>query len=225
VTTEPTPAPTPPAAGPPHPSWHPAPQHPATNGFAIASLVLGLIGGVLLSVVFGILALTQVKKRGQKGKGLAIAGLALSGVWTLVLAGLAVLLLAFNHPQPSEQEKLEASLYTWDVGDCVLNYGTAESLNLVPDFLCNSPHDGEIVGELLLPGGEYPSEDDILALAEEECWTIAEDYMSDTYFNDDTLTMAFQYPAPRGWQTGDRSLYCVVLGTDRNLKGSMRKTI
>ena len=41
-----------------------APEQPQkTNGFAIASLIFGIIGGVLLSVIFGFVALSQIKKR------------------------------------------------------------------------------------------------------------------------------------------------------------------
>jgi hypothetical protein len=47
-----------------------------TNGFAIASLVLSLTccGGIL-AVIFGHVALGQIKRRGAEGRGLAIAGL------------------------------------------------------------------------------------------------------------------------------------------------------
>lgn len=56
------------------------------NGLAIASFVLGLLGGVLLSVIFGIVALTKLRDQPQRGKGLAIAGLCLSGVWLVSIA-------------------------------------------------------------------------------------------------------------------------------------------
>jgi hypothetical protein len=54
-----------------------------TNGFAIAALISGLLGftaiGAVLAVVFGHVALGQVKRsRGwQRGGGMAVAGLAL----------------------------------------------------------------------------------------------------------------------------------------------------
>jgi Domain of unknown function (DUF4190) len=58
------------------------------NGYAIASLVLGLAGFMLvtlvLSVIFGIVALVGIRKTAERGKGLAIAGLAASGVWLLL---------------------------------------------------------------------------------------------------------------------------------------------
>lgn len=53
--------------------------------WAVASLVFGLFGGSLFSVVFGIIALRRIRARGQRGRGFAIAGLVLSGLWTLLI--------------------------------------------------------------------------------------------------------------------------------------------
>ena len=69
-----------------------------TNGFAIASFVLGLIWlwwlGSVLAVVFGHVALRQIARSGQSGRGLAIAGLALGylGLATMLVAIFAILL-------------------------------------------------------------------------------------------------------------------------------------
>ena len=54
-----------------------------TNGFAIASLVVSILGGWLpfigavLAIIFGIVGLNQTRARGERGRGLAIAGLAI----------------------------------------------------------------------------------------------------------------------------------------------------
>jgi hypothetical protein len=62
-----------------------------TNGFAIASLVLGLLWmwwlGSVLAIVFGHVALKQINRSAgtQSGRGLAIAGLALGYFGTLAL--------------------------------------------------------------------------------------------------------------------------------------------
>ena len=70
------------------------PQYAQTNGLAIASLVLGLVGFILpcgiVGIVLGIVALVQIRDRQQKGKGLAIAGLVLAGLWTALYVGLFV---------------------------------------------------------------------------------------------------------------------------------------
>jgi Domain of unknown function (DUF4190)/Domain of unknown function (DUF1707) len=82
---------------PPAPSAPVAPTfvRPAarTNGFAVASFVLGLLWmwwlGSALAVVFGHVALSQIRRSGgaQGGRGLAIAGLSLGyfGALTLLL--------------------------------------------------------------------------------------------------------------------------------------------
>lgn len=51
-----------------------------TNVFAILSLIFGILGGYL-AIVFGHIARSQIKRRGGRGKGLALAGLILGYVW------------------------------------------------------------------------------------------------------------------------------------------------
>ena len=68
-----------------------------TNGYAIASLVLGIIGmviGSILAVAFGHMALGQISRSGQSGRGLAIAGLVLGYVGIVATVLLVLVLLA-----------------------------------------------------------------------------------------------------------------------------------
>ena len=95
----------PPAPPPSQPSGPPPgyPQGPPqqgygqparTNGLAIASMILGIVWlcwlGSILAVIFGHVALGQIKNSGgtQTGRGFAIAGLILGylGVVTLILS-------------------------------------------------------------------------------------------------------------------------------------------
>ena len=78
-----------PAYGQPPYGYGPAQR--STNGLAIASMVLGIIWiywlGSLLAVVFGHVALNQIKRNPlQDGRGMAIAGLVLGYVGLVVLA-------------------------------------------------------------------------------------------------------------------------------------------
>src|SRR5215475_161435 len=63
----------------------PPPQGP--NPLAVTSFVVSFFGitviGIVVSVVFGILALVKIRERPQRGKGLAVAGLVISGGWLL----------------------------------------------------------------------------------------------------------------------------------------------
>lgn len=59
-----------------------------TNTMSILALVFGVVGS-LLGIVFGHVALSQIKRTGEAGRGLAIAGLVVGyvqlGVWVLIL--------------------------------------------------------------------------------------------------------------------------------------------
>lgn len=93
---------TPPPALPQLPGSRPTFERPSasTNGFAIASLVVGAVWmwwiGSILAIVFGHIALKQIacSEHGQGGRGLAIAGLVLGylGAATPLVTILAVAL-------------------------------------------------------------------------------------------------------------------------------------
>ena len=98
-----------PAGGPPQGPYGPPPGFPGhgypppygygypprrTNGFAIASMVLGIVWiywiGSVLALVFGYVARSQIRERGEGGDGMAIAGIVLGWIGVGVL-GLALL--------------------------------------------------------------------------------------------------------------------------------------
>ncbi|WP_084956561.1 DUF4190 domain-containing protein [Thermoactinospora rubra] len=85
----------PPPGGYGQPGGYGAPQGTKTNGMAIASLVLGIAGlalcGVssIVGVILGHIALSQIKRTGEEGRGMAIAGL----VTSYIMVGLALVFL------------------------------------------------------------------------------------------------------------------------------------
>lgn len=76
------------------PSLGGIPTRPRNNALAIASLVLGIIWvcglGSLLALILGIIALSQIKKSGASGRGMAIAGIVLGVLGILATAGTAI---------------------------------------------------------------------------------------------------------------------------------------
>ena len=64
---------------------------PGTNGFAIASIVCAFLCSPL-GIVFGIVARNQIRRTGQGGDGLALAGIIIS----VVSIALGIILLAVN---------------------------------------------------------------------------------------------------------------------------------
>jgi hypothetical protein len=66
---------------------------PRTNGFAIASLICSLVCINILGIIFGHVAISQINKTGEGGKGLATAGLILGYLslvgWIIIYASAA----------------------------------------------------------------------------------------------------------------------------------------
>jgi hypothetical protein len=102
--------PPPPQYAPPQPQYAPpqytSPQQqtaqPAaakhTSGLAVTSLVFGIIGGVLFAIIFGAIALGQIRKNPNlSGRGLAVAGLILGILWMVIL----VIIIMVNVPRAS----------------------------------------------------------------------------------------------------------------------------
>jgi hypothetical protein len=80
------------------PGYYPAINTP-TSGLAIGALVCGILEiftlgfAAIPAVILGHLARTQIKRTGERGDGMAIAGLVLGylgiGIWTLIIIALA----------------------------------------------------------------------------------------------------------------------------------------
>ena len=74
---------------PPNPNGGYAyPADASTSGMAIASLIMGLLGFFFVTawagIGLGFGALGAINRTGRPGKGLAIAGIALSGAWLVL---------------------------------------------------------------------------------------------------------------------------------------------
>ena len=67
----------PPPPPPQYQGYNPYPQPKKTNGMAIAGFVLSFVCGIL-GLIFSAVALSQIGKTGEGGKGLATAGLVIS---------------------------------------------------------------------------------------------------------------------------------------------------
>ena len=102
MTEQPPSYPPPPPGGyggvPPPPGGYgypPPPQATGTNGWAIASLVCSVFGwlcviGGILGIIFGFLALGQIKQTGQGGRGMAIAGIVIGAIVTAIVIVAAI---------------------------------------------------------------------------------------------------------------------------------------
>lgn len=78
----------------------PYPPRGATNGMAIASMVLGIIWiywiGSVLALVFGYIAKRQIQERGEMGDGMATAGIILGWIGIGLLVMIFVVSVVFR---------------------------------------------------------------------------------------------------------------------------------
>ena len=97
--------PPPPHYGAPYgPGPYPYPAPPPTNGMAIASLICAFLFAPL-GIVFGHLSLSQIKKSGEEGRGLAIAGLVISYLVTVATIVAVIVGVMFFSWVATELEK------------------------------------------------------------------------------------------------------------------------
>ncbi|MFM6979786.1 MAG: DUF4190 domain-containing protein [Micrococcales bacterium] len=67
------------------------------NVFAIVSFALAMVGFGPIASIFGHISLSQIKKTGEEGRGLAIAGIVIGyAAVALGILGIAVLVALFN---------------------------------------------------------------------------------------------------------------------------------
>ncbi|MBV9098909.1 MAG: DUF4190 domain-containing protein, partial [Frankiaceae bacterium] len=82
--------------------WGGYPAPPPTNGLAVASMVLGIVWiywiGSILALIFGYVARSQIRHRGQNGDGMAIAGIVLGWVGIVTLVFVVIVALGTNSP-------------------------------------------------------------------------------------------------------------------------------
>ncbi|WP_460773987.1 DUF4190 domain-containing protein [Microbacterium sp. GXF7504] len=84
----------------PQPGYTPYPEQPKTNTLAIVSLIASLAGvivvafvGQIVGIITGHMALSQIKQRGENGRGLALAGVIIGYVSLALYIVLAIVFI------------------------------------------------------------------------------------------------------------------------------------
>ncbi len=179
-----------------------------TNGLAIGSLITGVIAIVPVAIVLGIVALVQIKRRGDRGRGLAIAGICIACGWVVAVV-VAIALLAANEVERDVFGRVTEAGYLNEIellpGDC-LNDPKEDAilLRVVP---CDEPHNTEVFARFKLKGDGYPGGGSVRRRATAGCRHRLEDLLpkgygppvsKPTYFSPDRLD----------WAIGDHDVTC-----------------
>ncbi|OBG90938.1 hypothetical protein A5698_02260 [Mycobacterium sp. E136] len=198
----PPPAGYPPPPPPPYsqqPSYYAPPQQGSPNWWAVISLIFGLLGGVLISVVCGVVGLRKARA-GQGGRGMAIAGLVLSALWVVALVvGLLIYFLVGNGTVTATDVK---------EGDCLAEIPSNTRVLTVKTVGCDQAHAGEVFAVLQMPDGDFPGQAAIDAYAEKcspELAAYSPDAMTDT-----SVQLYVLYPTAETWEQGDRAVTCIA---------------
>lgn len=221
--------------GAPYP-YHPqAPYGPApyarpapVNGVAIGALVLGILCFLpAVGLVLGLIALVQIKKKGERGKGMAIAGSVLSSV------GLTVWVLSLSTGLASDvwngfkdAATGEGTAYALTKGDCFdSSTGTLEGETYdVDEVPCTGRHDAEVFAVVTVPGTSFPGDAEVARIADDQCYRLQDSYTMDTWAVPDDVDVYYLVPTRQTWRFGDREVTCMLGSTEKNgrLTGSLR---
>ncbi|MEU9034415.1 DUF4190 domain-containing protein [Streptomyces sp. NPDC048352] len=236
-----TPPPQQPAAGPGHswpppsppPGWGPpgTGHPPALNGFALASLLVGLLCFPPLGIVFAVVALVQIARKRERGRALAVVGLVVSVLMTGVFAaGAARYAGAFlgRLDGPRATERVEGRLTAMDdlrPGDCfnVPGGDLLDEARFTYRVGCDQVHDAEVTSTTLLGPGGFPAPGKLKETATDTCWKAQDAYAMDTWALPAYAEMFYFSPSEESWQSGDRRLLCLIGTSTQEHRGSLRK--
>jgi hypothetical protein len=199
-----------------------------TNGLAIASLVisLSLFCLPLLAVVLGICALRQISRRGQSGRGLAVAGIVINGFATLLVALFVALGVAgaFDDGDTVVQDVKVGQCFDTVGGSALSDWADnvvrAPRVDVVP---CRGEHDAEAFAVVPLGsefGPGYPGQGALLQLATQECRAASDGYLGSVPYPDGMETY-FSLPSRGVWNRGDHSVSCFYGSPDGQVAGSV----
>jgi hypothetical protein len=191
--------------------------------------VLGILCCLpFVGLVLGIVALVQIKKRGERGRAMAVTGIVLSSVGTLLL----IVSLAAGGAREFWEGFQEAAgenggTFSVEKGECFDSpngslEGYASDVDTVP---CEGEHDAEVFANFRLPEGGYPGADDMAETADTKCYALADSYAMDSWALPEYVDVYYFTPTRQSWGAGDREVTCMFGSTDEKtkLRGSLRE--
>jgi hypothetical protein len=207
------------------------------SGLAIASFVLGLLGAFLLtavlSVILGIAALAEIRRTGKRGKGLGIAGIALSGVWTVTIIGLLVVGATTGGGSPGAgtgsgstgqaSHPASVNVFSLSVGTCFDNpAGNTLGITSVTAIACTKAHNAQVFAEFDTTGGSFPGTAALERRADSGCNARIAGNVDQSKITS-TMSLHFIFPQQLAWDSGQRRINCLIVDS-RDMTSSLLAT-
>jgi hypothetical protein len=195
------------------------------SAWAIASSVLGLLGVFILSVIFALIALRRIKRLGQRGRGLAITGLVLSGLWILLI-GLTIIGENAGTATRSSSTGIithsgRINVFSLKTGDCFDNPAGAKTVHTVTAIPCDQPHNAQIYAKFKLSGADvsYPGAAVVAQRARIGC--NARTGSINKSMASSAMSIRIFLPAEVAWITGQRTVSCMIVSSKADLTSSL----
>ncbi|MEZ0093890.1 DUF4190 domain-containing protein [Streptacidiphilus sp. EB129] len=183
-----------------------------TNGQAVAAFVLGLLAVVPVSVVLAIVALVRIGRTRQRGKGLAIAGLVLSGAWLLVGVGGVVTAVMYASSHATAGSPFAPGARTLDQlapGTC-FNRPAGSAIQWVSEVPCTQSHDGQFLASSTEPFTSYPGLDQAKSDSFRVCLQAEYAAFPDVAMLPVDSVVHYSYPTQQTWDGGLRQVRCFI---------------
>jgi len=217
------------------------------DGLAIGSLVTSCVGLITMGLTgivglgLGIAALVRIRRSGARGRGLAIAGIAVGGAMTLFVAGFAALVVVGLNNQSTyddvewstswedgleqQDDATSADVPVYELagpftaGQCLDEWPELYDMSDAVVVDCAQGHTTEVIGAIELASAPWAMSDDpAVDRAWSTCWDQV-DAMAPS-LTDAWGTVDVYYPHPSYWDGGQRSGYCLAI-SDTDVTGSV----
>jgi hypothetical protein len=193
-----------------------APPGRATDSFAVATLITGIVPLIPFTLVLGVVALIRIARTGARGRGLAITGLVLAGLWAI--AGAAAAAVLITQHQPARPVALPR-IFQLHTGQCLNS--SSNGISGVHVLPCSQPHNGEVFGTFQVAGHRYPGSAALRRQASDGCVSRLSGYLN-PQLSASSLSESYIYPDSGAWAAGVRTVVCTVHSMAGPLTGSVR---
>ncbi|WP_242890367.1 DUF4190 domain-containing protein [Actinomadura litoris] len=131
-----------------------------TSKLAITTIVTGVLGLVVLTVVFAIAALVRIRRTGERGRALVVGGLAAALSWVVVAAVFAAVLATMDVADPTAAGDAARVQPYPKVGEC-FDLPSGREVRDTAVIACDRPHEAEVVLAFDLPDGPWPGQAEV----------------------------------------------------------------
>ncbi|WP_194924993.1 DUF4190 domain-containing protein [Catenulispora pinisilvae] len=209
---------------PPYGYGYPKPPT-GTNGLAVAAMVLGICGFLfvtpILGLILGLVALSAVKKSGQRGRGMAISGVTLSSAWIVLFATLitvGILTKPASVQRDADGNVVspgQVSVFDLHPKDCFTlppgligsTDGKTRTFKVVP---CSTPHDSEAIGSFAAAETSYPGTAGLRSDGMSQCLKVLAGYEPDPASLPSSSLVQYIFPNQQAWDYGEHHVTCFI---------------